>query len=96
MGRVIVTEHVTLDGVMQAPGRMEEDVRGGFDRGGWAVPRADDEVTATVMGEAMAQSGALVLGRRTYEDFAASGRHGRTTHLLTCSTERASTLPPGR
>jgi dihydrofolate reductase len=68
MGRVIVTEHVTLDGVMQAPARTEEDIRGGFDRGGWAVPRADDEVTALVMGEAMMRRNAMVLGRRTYED----------------------------
>jgi dihydrofolate reductase len=70
MGQVIVTEHVTLDGVMQAPARDDEDRRGGFDRGGWAVGRAQDEVTARVMGQAMARPGALVLGRRTYEDLA--------------------------
>jgi dihydrofolate reductase len=69
MGRVTVTEHVTLDGVMQAPGRPDEGVRGGFDRGGWAQP-GNDEVMARVMGEGMAGTGALVLGRRTYVDFA--------------------------
>jgi dihydrofolate reductase len=69
MGRVIVTEHVTLDGVMQAPARPDEDVRGGFDRGGWAQP-GNDEVMARVTGEGMARRGAMVLGRRTYEDFA--------------------------
>jgi dihydrofolate reductase len=69
MRRVIVTEHVTLDGVMQAPGRPEEDVRGGFDRGGWAEPH-NDEVMGRVMGEGMARTGAMLLGRRTYEDFA--------------------------
>ncbi|HEY2666165.1 MAG TPA: dihydrofolate reductase, partial [Actinomycetota bacterium] len=38
MSKVVVTNHVTLDGVMQAPGRPDEDVRGGFDHGGWAIP----------------------------------------------------------
>src|SRR5260370_555680 len=41
MSRVVVTNHVTLDGVMQAPGRPDDDVRGGFDRGAWAVPDND-------------------------------------------------------
>lgn len=68
MGRVVVTEHVTLDGVMQAPGRADEDTRDGFDRGGWALP-GNDEVMARVMGEGMAGTGAMVFGRRTYEDF---------------------------
>jgi dihydrofolate reductase len=68
MRKVVVIEHVTLDGVMQAPGRPDEDERGGFEHGGWAQPRSD-EVIGRKMGEAMAQSGALLLGRRTYEDF---------------------------
>lgn len=65
-----MTNHVTLDGVMQAPGRRDEDVRSGFDRGGWAMPN-NDEVMGRVMGEGMAKGGALLFGRRTYEDFAA-------------------------
>jgi dihydrofolate reductase len=65
-----VTNHLTLDGVMQAPGRPDEDGRGGFDRGGWAQPYGD-AVMAGVMAEGMAKGGALLLGRRTYEDFAA-------------------------
>jgi dihydrofolate reductase len=68
VGKVVAVEHVTLDGVMQAPGRTDEDTRGGFERGGWAVPNTD-EVMGRVMGEAMAKDGSLLLGRRTYEDF---------------------------
>lgn len=70
MSKVVVNNNVTLDGVMQAPGRPDEDQRDGFTHGGWALPYAD-----AVMGEAMAEgsatSGALLFGRRTYEDFAA-------------------------
>jgi dihydrofolate reductase len=67
MSRVVVINHVTLDGVMQAPGRPDEDLRGGFEHGGWATSRMD-AVMGKVMGEGMAQGGALLFGRRTYED----------------------------
>ncbi len=67
MSRVVVINHVTLDGIMQAPGRPNEDRRGGFEHGGWAMPRSD-EVMGTAMGARMAASGGLVFGRRTYED----------------------------
>ena len=70
MSRVVVVNHLTLDGVMQAPGRPDEDSRGGFQHGGWAQPN-NDSVMGRVMGEGMAQGGALLFGRRTYEDFAA-------------------------
>src|SRR5215211_8379652 len=53
---------------MQAPGRPDEDLRGGFEHGGWALPY-NDEVMGRVMGEGMARGGPLLLGRRTYEDF---------------------------
>ena len=66
--RVVVVENVTLDGVMQGPARADEDPRGGFAHGGWAIPY-NDEVMAEKMGERMAREGALLLGRRTYEDF---------------------------
>lgn len=69
MGRIVVVEHLTLDGVMQAPGRPDEDRRGGFVHGGWGTPYGD-EVMASFMGERMALGGALLLGRRTYLDFA--------------------------
>ena len=68
--RVVAVEHLTLDGVMQAPGRPDEDRRGGFQHGGWAQPD-NDEVMAEAMAEGMANGGALLFGRRTYEDFAA-------------------------
>src|SRR6266498_4174573 len=68
MGKVVVFTSVTLDGVMQAPGRPDEDRRGGFEHGGWATPYADP-VMGSVAAEGMAQGGALLLGRRTYEDF---------------------------
>jgi dihydrofolate reductase len=68
MSNVVVINHVTLDGVMQAPGRHDEDRRGGFGHGGWALPD-NDAVMDRLMGEGMAQGGPLLLGRRTYEDF---------------------------
>lgn len=68
MAEIVITNHLTLDGVMQAPGRPDEDRRGGFQHGGWAQPNID-EVMGRVLGEGMAQGGALLLGRRTYEDF---------------------------
>src|SRR5919206_2007098 len=67
MGRVVVINHVTLDGVMQAPGRPDEDTRGGFEMGGWAGPNVDDAVNAAVMAR-RPHSGGLLLGRRSYED----------------------------
>jgi dihydrofolate reductase len=69
MSKLTVTNHLTLDGVMQAPGRPDEDRRGGFEHGGWAPPYAD-QVMGSVMAEGMGQGGSLLLGRRTYEDFA--------------------------
>ena len=68
MPNISATLSMSLDGVIQAPGRPDEDTRDGFDRGGWAVPYNDD-VMAQRMGEGMASSGAMLFGRRTYEDF---------------------------
>jgi dihydrofolate reductase len=65
MSRVVALTNVSLDGVMQAPAREDEDTRGGFTRGGWATPyqamQHAGAVFATITG--------LLLGRRTYEDF---------------------------
>jgi dihydrofolate reductase len=69
MSHITVINNLTLDGVMQAPGRPDEDRRDGFDHGGWAAPYYD-EVLGRAMAERMARGGALLLGRRTYEDFA--------------------------
>ena len=67
MRKLSIVESVTLDGVMQAPGRPDEDRRGGFEHGGWAAPYSDE-----TMGREMAKgmgSTSLLLGRRTYEQF---------------------------
>ena len=66
--RIVVFMNVTLDGVFQAPARPDEDVRGGFEHGGWAIPYADSAMGGFA-GESMGKSGGLLLGRRTYEDF---------------------------
>lgn len=67
MASISVYEAVTLDGVMQSPGRPDEDTRGGFTHGGWAVGYEDD-VLAGFAAAAMAESTGLLLGLRTYED----------------------------
>jgi dihydrofolate reductase len=71
MGKAVVIDHVTLDGVMQGPGRADEDTRGGFEHGGWATQRSD-EVIGAKAGEWMAGEHALLLGRRSYEDMLAA------------------------
>ncbi len=69
MGKITVVNSVTLDGVMQGPARPDEDTRGGFTKGGWGIP-FQDAVSGKKMGEMMAKGdGALLLGRRTYENF---------------------------
>jgi dihydrofolate reductase len=68
MGDVVAFESVTLDGVMQAPGRPDEDRRGGFEHGGWAAPYADEQ-SGRLASEGMESTRGLLLGRRTYEDF---------------------------
>jgi dihydrofolate reductase len=65
--KIVVINHLSLDGVMQAPGRSDEDTRGGFEHGGWSPPYGD-AVMREAMGGRLAQSGGLLLGRRTYED----------------------------
>jgi len=70
MRKVIVVNNLSLDGVMQAPGRADDDRRGGFAHGGWAIPY-NDPVMGRVMAGHMAEGSALLFGRRTYENFAA-------------------------
>jgi dihydrofolate reductase len=65
---VVVVNHLSLDGVMQAPGGAEEDTRDGFAHGGWAAAD-NDEVMGRFLGQDMAKGGSLLLGRRTYEHF---------------------------
>jgi len=68
MSKLVILENLSLDGVMQAPGRADEDERGDFAHGGWAVPYRD-AVMGRVMAAGMADVGPLLFGRRTYEDF---------------------------
>jgi dihydrofolate reductase len=69
MGKLVVTEFVTLDGVAQAPGGPDEDRDGGFAHGGWQAPLADRESGGVIFEQARSMD-ALLLGRRTYEIFA--------------------------
>ena len=69
MGKLIVTEFTTLDGVAQAPGGPDEDHEGGFTHGGWQAPLTDPEA-GDVMFEQASTMDALLLGRKTYEIFA--------------------------
>jgi dihydrofolate reductase len=66
MSKIVVLMHLTLDGVMQAPGRPDEDTRGGFAHGGWARPRGDSVLEAF---GGIREAAGLLFGRRTYEDF---------------------------
>jgi dihydrofolate reductase len=70
MRKVVVLSFVSLDGVMQAPGGPEEDTSGGFQYGGWTAPYAD-EFSGTIMGKQMSVPFDLLLGRKTYDIFAA-------------------------
>jgi dihydrofolate reductase len=66
MSKIVVTNYLTLDGVMQAPAGPDEDRRDGFEHGGWA-PSYADSVMGSAMGDGIAKGGALLFGRRTYE-----------------------------
>lgn len=89
MPAIVAIQRLTLDGVMQAPGRADEDRRGGFEHGGWAQVY-NDPVLMQVMGAGLAEGGPLLFGRRTYEDFAAvwPSRQGNPfTEVLERSTK---------
>ncbi len=65
--KVVVFTNLTLDGVMQAPGRPEEDRRGNFQYGGWGAPYA--AMASSAIGDSLGNVGPMLFGRRTYEDF---------------------------
>ncbi|MFI6938663.1 dihydrofolate reductase family protein [Streptomyces sp. NPDC050418] len=67
--KVVVQEFLSLDGVSQGPGAPDEDTSGGFERGGWFVPYLD-EAFVDQAGEWLGQADGLLLGRRTYDNFA--------------------------
>jgi dihydrofolate reductase len=90
MGILTMAAFVTLDGVMQAPGGPDEDRDGGFEHGGWSFPFAGDDMRE-VIGEAFDRADGFLLGRRTYEIFAASWPNFPDTNDPVAS--RLNTLP---
>ena len=76
--RIILTDFISVDGVVQAPGGRNEDTDGGFGHGGWSMPYFDPETMGTAIGEAMDRTEALLFGRRTWDVMAAAwpGRAG--------------------
>jgi dihydrofolate reductase len=71
MRKVIVNEFISLDGVAQAPGGADEDTSGGFAHGGWHMRYMEDELAQRWVLESIVEAGGFLLGRRTYEIFAA-------------------------
>jgi dihydrofolate reductase len=70
--RITVTEFISLDGVVQAPGGAEEDTDGGFAHGGWSHPFFDPEVVGGAWDDALSTADALLFGRRTWQTMAAA------------------------
>ncbi|WP_133718899.1 dihydrofolate reductase family protein [Methylocaldum gracile] len=81
MRKLIVAEHISLDGIIQAPGGPEEDPSGGFRLGGWIVPYAD-EATGQAVQDLFVQPFELLLGRRTYDIWAAYWPRVRAGHAI--------------
>lgn len=65
--RIVLSDFMSLDGVVQAPGGAEEDIDGGFAHGGWSMPYFDPEVMGGIIGESMETTEALLFGRRTWQ-----------------------------
>jgi dihydrofolate reductase len=70
--RIVLSDFMSLDGVVQAPGGKTEDTDGGFQHGGWSMPFFDADAMGPVIGEAMASTEALLFGRRTFQTMAAA------------------------
>lgn len=70
--RIVITEFISLDGVVQAPGGPDEDTDGGFANGGWSHPFFDDKVAGGAFADAMSTAEALLYGRRTWQGMAAA------------------------
>ena len=94
--KLTTNTNVSVDGVMQGLGGPEEDRRGGFERGGWAMPYFDEE-TAALIGHLYQRADAFLFGRRTYETFAGSwgtGSWGGGGERLRRGPARAAPAPP--
>jgi dihydrofolate reductase len=65
--RIVISEFISLDGVVQAPGGRDEDTDGGFQHGGWSMPFFDPDVMGSSIGEAAERTDALLYGRRTWQ-----------------------------
>jgi dihydrofolate reductase len=70
--RIVISEFISLDGVVQGPGGPEEDVDGGFEHGGWSMPFFDPDVMGATIAEVSARTDALLYGRRTWQTMAAA------------------------
>jgi dihydrofolate reductase len=70
--RIVISDFMSLDGVVQAPGGKDEDTDGGFAHGGWSMPYFDPETMGPVVGEGLAATEALLFGRRTWQVMAAA------------------------
>ena len=70
--RIVISDFMSLDGVVQAPGGGEEDTDGGFQHGGWSMPFFDPDTMGAAIGEAMEKTEALLFGRRTWQTMAAA------------------------
>ncbi len=64
--RIVVSDFISLDGVVQAPGGPDEDTTGGFEHGGWSMPFFDPEVMGPIIGQGLEWTDALLFGRRTW------------------------------
>jgi dihydrofolate reductase len=69
---IILSDFMSLDGVVQSPGGREEDTDGGFAHGGWSMPYFDPEAMGPVIGEGLSTTDALLFGRRTWQTMAAA------------------------
>src|SRR5437588_5105236 len=99
--RIVISEFISLDGVVQAPGGREEDTDGGFAHGGWSMPFFDPEVMGAAIGGAMENTEALLFGRRTWQTMAAAwperaGDPFRRPHERDPQVRRVRHPEPGR